>query len=60
MPIDFTLPDQDGNPVSATDFRGKKLIMIFYPAAITPGSTTESCDYRDNYGDHQRAGYELV
>lgn len=60
MPIDFTLPDQDGNPVSAADFRGKRLVMFFYPAAMTPGCTAEACDFRDSYSDLRSAGYELV
>jgi peroxiredoxin Q/BCP len=60
MPIDFTLPDQDGSPVSAADFRGKRLVMFFYPAAMTPGCTAEACDFRDSYSDLRSAGYELV
>lgn len=60
MPVDFTLPDQDGKPVSASDFRGRRLIVFFYPAAMTPGCTAEACDFRDNYGSLQDAGYELV
>jgi len=60
MTVDFKLPDQDGNLVSASDFRGKNLIMFFYPAAMTAGCTTEACDFRDNYQALQKAGYELV
>jgi len=60
MPIDFSLSDQDGNIVSADDYRGKNLIMFFYPAAMTSGCTTEACDFRDNYSALQKAGYELV
>lgn len=60
MPIDFSLSDQDGNIVSADDYRGKNLIMFFYPAAMTSGCTTEACDFRDSYGALQKAGYELV
>ena len=60
MPIDFTLPNQDGTPVSASDFRGKNLIMFFYPAAMTAGCTTEACDFRDSYDSLKEAGYELV
>jgi peroxiredoxin Q/BCP len=60
MPVDFTLPDQDGNPVSASDFRGKRLVVFFYPAAMTPGCTAEACDFRDSYSDLRSAGYELV
>jgi len=60
MHVDFTLPDQDGNPVSASDFRGKRLVVFFYPAAMTPGCTAEACDFRDSYSDLRSAGYELV
>jgi peroxiredoxin Q/BCP len=58
--MDFTLPDQDGNPVSSTDYRGRRLIVFFYPAAMTPGCTAEACDFRDNYRALQDAGYEIV
>lgn len=60
MPVDFTLPDQDGNPVSASEFRGKRLVVFFYPAAMTPGCTAEACDFRDSYADLRSAGFELV
>lgn len=60
MPIDFTLPDQDTNPVSASDYRGRRLIVFFYPAAMTPGCTAEACDFRDNYSALEKAGYDLV
>lgn len=60
MAIDFNLSDQDGNLVSADDYRGKNLIMFFYPAAMTSGCTTEACDFRDSYGALQKAGYQLV
>lgn len=60
MTVDFTLPDQDGNPVSSSDFSGKRLVVFFYPAAMTPGCTTEACDFRDSYSDLRSAGYELV
>jgi thioredoxin-dependent peroxiredoxin len=58
--MDFTLPDQDGKPVSRSDFSGKRLILFFYPAAMTPGCTAEACDFRDRYEDLRNAGYELV
>ena len=45
---DFTLPDADGRPVSLSSFRGQRVIVYFYPAAMTPGCTTEACDFRDN------------
>jgi peroxiredoxin Q/BCP len=60
MSIEFTLPDQDGQPFSSTDHRGRKLIVFFYPAAMTPGCTAEACDFRDNYRALQEAGYDLV
>jgi peroxiredoxin Q/BCP len=45
---DFTLPDADGKPVSLSDYRGRRVIVYFYPAAMTPGCTTQACDFRDN------------
>jgi thioredoxin-dependent peroxiredoxin len=45
---DFTLPDADGHPVSLSSFRGQRVIVYFYPAAMTPGCTKEACDFRDN------------
>ena len=60
MNVDFTLSDQDGQPFSSADHRGRKLIVFFYPAAMTPGCTAEACDFRDNYAALQQAGYDLV
>lgn len=57
---DFTLDDQDGTPVSLHDLRGKRVILYFYPAAMTPGCTTEACDFRDSLGSLQGAGYTVV
>ena len=57
---DFTLLDQDGTPVSLKDLRGRKVILYFYPAAMTPGCTTEACDFRDSISSLQGAGYEVV
>ncbi len=48
---DFTLPDADGHPVSLSSFRGQRVIVYFYPAALTPGCTKEACDFRDNLAD---------
>ena len=45
---DFTTIDQDGNEVKLADFKGKKLIVFFYPKASTPGCTEEACNLRDN------------
>ncbi|WP_282785213.1 MULTISPECIES: thioredoxin-dependent thiol peroxidase [unclassified Nocardia] len=56
----FTLPDADGNPVSLSDFKGRKVIVYFYPAASTPGCTKEACDFRDNLAELNGAGIEVV
>jgi peroxiredoxin Q/BCP len=57
---DFSMPDQDGNMVSLSDFSGKKVILYFYPAAMTPGCTTEACDFRDQLGSLQSEGYVVL
>jgi peroxiredoxin Q/BCP len=57
---DFTLPDADGADVSLSDFRGKRTIVYFYPAAMTPGCTTQACDFRDNLASLQAAGFAVV
>jgi peroxiredoxin Q/BCP len=57
---DFTLPDADGSDVSLSDFRGKRTIVYFYPAAMTPGCTTQACDFRDNLASLQAAGFAVV
>ena len=54
---DFTLPDQDGSPVSLASLRGKRVVLFFYPKAMTPGCTTEACDFRDSLAPLQAAGY---
>lgn len=56
----FTLNDQDGHPVSLSDFRGRNVIVYFYPAASTPGCTTEACDFRDNLNSLASAGYQVL
>ncbi|MEX0894004.1 MAG: thioredoxin-dependent thiol peroxidase [Gemmatimonadota bacterium] len=53
---DFTLPDQDGNPVSLTDFRGRKVVLYFYPKDDTPGCTTQACDIRDRSTEFDARG----
>ena len=56
----FSLRDADGNKVSLADYRGRKLIVYFYPAASTPGCTKEACDFRDNLTDLHDAGLDVV
>ncbi|WP_221585811.1 thioredoxin-dependent thiol peroxidase [Microbacterium sp. G2-8] len=57
---DLTLLDQDGKRVSLADFRGRKVVLYFYPAAMTPGCTTQACDFRDSLASLQGAGYEVI
>ncbi|WP_279367563.1 thioredoxin-dependent thiol peroxidase [Microbacterium testaceum] len=57
---DFTLIDQDEHPVSLGDFRGRRVILYFYPAAQTPGCTTQACDFRDSLASLQGAGYTVL
>lgn len=57
---DFTVPDQDGNPVSLSDYVGKKLIVFFYPKANTPGCTAEACNLSDHYKTLKDKGFELL
>jgi peroxiredoxin Q/BCP len=56
----FTLNDQDGNSVSLADFAGQKVVVYFYPAAMTPGCTKQACDFRDNLGSLASAGYQVL
>lgn len=56
----FTLPDADGKDVSLSDYRGRKVIVYFYPAASTPGCTKQACDFRDNLAELEGAGIEVV
>jgi thioredoxin-dependent peroxiredoxin len=56
----FTLPDADGNDVSLADFRGRKVIVYFYPAAMTPGCTKQACDFRDSLDSLAAAGYAVL
>jgi peroxiredoxin Q/BCP len=53
---DFTLPDQDGNDVSLSDFRGQTVVLYFYPKADTPGCTAQACGIRDHRADYEAAG----
>lgn len=57
---DFTLPDADGEPVSLADYRGRRVVVYFYPAAATPGCTTQACDFRDSLADLGDAGLDVV
>ena len=57
---DFSVNDQNGNPVSLSDFSGKKVVLYFYPKDNTPGCTAEACNLRDNYAALQNAGYEVL
>ncbi len=57
---DFTVNDQDGNPVKLSDFKGKKVVLYFYPKDNTPGCTAEACNLRDNYTRFQKEGYEIL
>jgi thioredoxin-dependent peroxiredoxin len=52
----FKLSDDSGHPVSLADFKGKKVILYFYPKDSTPGCTTESCDFRDNVNRFSQSG----
>jgi thioredoxin-dependent peroxiredoxin len=56
----FTLQDSTGSNVSLADFRGRNVVVYFYPAASTPGCTKEACDFRDNIASLQGAGYDVV
>jgi thioredoxin-dependent peroxiredoxin len=53
---DFTLPDQEGDPVSLSQFRGQPVVLYFYPHANTPGCTTQACGIRDHRADYEAAG----
>ena len=57
---DFTLTDDRGEQVTLSDLRGRKVIVYFYPAAMTPGCTKEACDFRDSLAPLQEAGYAVV
>jgi peroxiredoxin Q/BCP len=57
---EFTLPDADGKDVSLRDFRGRKVVVYFYPAAMTPGCTTQACDFRDSLDSLNAAGVAVV
>lgn len=57
---DFTLADADGNEVSLASLRGQRVIIYFYPAAMTPGCTKQACDFRDSKSDLSDAGFTVL
>jgi peroxiredoxin Q/BCP len=57
---EFTSKDQNGNDVKLSDYKGKKVILYFYPKDLTPGCTTESCNFRDNYSLLKEKGFEVI
>ena len=57
---EFTLPDADGNPVSLADHRGRRVIVYCYPAAMTPGCTTQAVDFTAAAGDLAEAGLDVI
>ena len=57
---DFTLPDDTGEEVSLADLRGRKVIVYFYPAAMTPGCTKQACDFSDSLDSLKAAGYAVL
>jgi peroxiredoxin Q/BCP len=57
---EFSAKDQDRNTINLSDYKGKKLVVFFYPRANTPGCTLEACNLRDNYKKLQDQGFELL
>lgn len=57
---DFSEQDQDGKTHQLKDYKGKKLVVFFYPKASTPGCTAEACNLRDNWETFQKEGYEIL
>ncbi|MGE2835141.1 thioredoxin-dependent thiol peroxidase [Mycobacterium sp. SMC-4] len=57
---EFSLPDADGNTVKLSDYRGRKVVVYFYPAASTPGCTKQACDFRDNLTELNEAGIDVL
>ena len=56
----FALPDADGNEVKLSDYKGRKVVVYFYPAASTPGCTKQACDFRDDLAELNEAGLDVV
>jgi peroxiredoxin Q/BCP len=57
---DFTLPDQDGTPVTLSQFAGSPVVLFFYPRADTPGCTIEACGFRDHFAKLKKAGVVVL
>ena len=57
---DFTLPDQNGTPVSLSDFRGKKVVLYFYPTDNTPGCTRQACAFAAAYNDFRDENIQVI
>jgi thioredoxin-dependent peroxiredoxin len=57
---DFTLPTGDGGQLTLSGLRGRRVVVFFFPAAMTPGCTKEACDFRDSYTSLEAAGYEVL
>ncbi len=57
---DFTVNDQNGSPVTLSSFKGKKVVLFFYPKDNTPGCTAEACNLRDNHTDLLKKGYVVL
>src|SRR5690606_19990238 len=56
----FTLPNQNGDEISLTDFKGKNVVFYFYPKDMTPGCTQQACDFRDNYEQFKQLNTEII
>lgn len=57
---EFTLPDAEDNKVSLADYRGRRVVVYFYPAAGTPGCTKQACGFRDNLNEFRNAGFAVL
>ena len=57
---DFTLPDQNGDPISLASLRGKKVVLYFYPKDDTPGCTKEACNFRDRWDRFEKHGIKVL
>ncbi len=56
----FSVKDQDGNTINLEDYKGKKVVLFFYPKASTPGCTAEACNLRDNWTQFTEKGYQIL